>query len=384
MTGRRANGEGSVYRRADGRWVAAHYVLRPDGGRERRPVYGKTRAEVSAKLAEMVAKTHAGVPLATKLWTVQDYAEHWLADVVAPRLRPSTLASYRSTMRLHVLPAVGRVTLRRLTPTHIRRLLTAKSESGLSVRSVQIIHAALRAMLAEAMRDELVERNVATVVRGPASGRDEIKPWTPAEAGAFLAAAEGDRLHPLFAVGVALGLRRGELLGLRWVDVDLDQKMLRVRQSIQRVHRVGLIIGPPKSRRSIRDIPLPAYAVRVLGEHRDRQEAERVGVEPYWQESGLVFTTTIGTAIEPRNLLRSLDQLIMRAGVRRIRFHDLRHTCASLLLAQGVPPRVVMDVLGHSQFSITMDLYSHVMPTALREAADAIDRAMGRRPVDQN
>lgn len=187
------------------------------------------------------------------------------------------------------------------------------------------------------MRDELVERNVATVVRGPASGRDEVKPWTPTEAGAFLAAAAGDRLYALFAVGVALGLRRGELLGLRRVDVDLDQRMLRVRQSIQRFHGVGLIIGPPKSRRSIRDIPLPAYVVQVLAEHLDRQGSERAEVESYWQDCGLVFTTTIGTAIEPRNLLRLLDQLIVKAGVRRIRFHDLRHTCASLLLAQGVP-----------------------------------------------
>ena len=373
---RRANGEGSVYRRSDGRWVAAHYVLRPDGGRERRPIYGKTRAEVAAKLAEMVAKTHAGVPLATKAWTVQDYAEHWLTDVVAPRLRPSTLASYRSTVRLHIAPGIGRLTLRRLTPTHLRRLLAAKSESGLSVRSVQIVHAVVRAMLAEAMRDELVERNIATVVRGPSAAREEVKPWTPEEAGRLLAAAAGNRLYALFAAGVALGLRRGELLGLRWVDVDLEQRMLRVRQSVQRVHRVGLIVGPPKSRRSIRDIPLPAYAVRVLREHRDRQEVERCAVEPYWQDSGLVFTTTIGTAIEPRNLLRLLDQLIAAAGVRRIRFHDLRHTCASLLLAQGVPPRVVMDVLGHSQFAITMDLYSHVMPTALREAADAMDRVL--------
>lgn len=368
-----------MYRRADGRWAGAHYVLRPDGGRERRAVYGKTRAEASAKLANLIAKTDAGVPLAVKAWTVQDYAAHWLADVVAPRSRPSTLASYRDTMRLHVVPALGRHSLRRLTPAHVRRLLADKAASGLSVRSVQIIHATLRVMLSEAARDELVERNVAAIVRGPSSAREEVQPWSPAEAEAFLRAAAGDRLHALFAVGVALGLRKGELLGLRWSDVDLDQGMLRVRQSAQRIHGAGMVFGPPKSARSKRDIPLPAYSVRVLREHRTRQAEERLALGPYWQDSGLVFTSSAGTVVEPRNLARRLDELIQRAGVRRIRFHDLRHTCASLLLAQGVPPRVVMDVLGHSQFSITMDLYSHVMPTALREAADAIDRALGGR-----
>ncbi len=138
-----------------------------------------------------------------------------------------------------------------------------------------------------------------------------------------------------------------------------------------------MVFGPPKSANSRRDIPLPAVTVKVLEEHQKRQEAERAALEPYWQDTGLVFTTTIGTVIEPRNLARVLDGLVAKAGVRRIRLHDMRHTCASLLLAQGVPARVVMEVLGHSQLGITMNLYSHVMPSALREAADAIDRALG-------
>lgn len=375
---RRANGEGSIYQRRDGRWVAAHYVLRPDGGRDRRPVYGRTRAEAAAKLVEMIAKTNAGVPLAVKAWTVEGYGDHWLRDVVAPRLRPSTVASYRGTLSLHIVPMLGRYTLRRLSPSDVRRLLSAKTASGLSVRSVQIIHATLRAMLSEAVRDELVERNVAAIVRGPAAVREEVRPWSAEDAGAFLMVAAEDRLHALFAVGVALGLRKGELLGLRWQDVDLGGGLLHVRQSAQRVHGVGMVFGPPKSARSRRDIPLPAYAVRVLRDHRVKQAEERLALGPYWEDTGLVFTSTIGTVIEPRNLARTLDRLIVEAGVRRIRFHDLRHTCASLLLAQGVPPRVVMDVLGHSQFSITMDLYSHVMPSALRDAADAMDRTLGR------
>jgi integrase len=330
-----------------------------------------------AKLAELVAKTSAGVPLAVKAWTVESYAEHWLRDVVEARLRLATITSYRDTMRLHILPTLGRYGLRRLTPAHVRMLLTAKQAAGLSVRSVQIIHATLRAMLAEAVREELLERNVAAIVRAPASVPDEVRPWAPDEAAVFLQSAESDRLYALFAVGVGLGLRRGELLGLRWLDIDLDGRVLYVRQTAQRINGHGMVFGLPKSARSRRVIPLPAVTVKVLRQHRLRQEAERLAAEPYWHESGLVFTTTIGTVLEPRNLARLLDGLIKHAGVRRIRLHDLRHTCASLLLAQGVPPRVVMEVLGHSQLGITMNLYSHVMPSALREAADAIDRALG-------
>lgn len=144
---RRANGEGSIYRRADGRWAAAHYVLQPDGGRTRRAVYGKTRKEVADRLAELVRKTGAGIPLAVESWTVERYADYWLTQVVAPRLRPATLSSYRETLRLHVLPTLGRVRLQALTPAHVRRLLAERSAAGLGPRSVQIVHSTLRTLL---------------------------------------------------------------------------------------------------------------------------------------------------------------------------------------------------------------------------------------------
>lgn len=174
-------------------------------------------------------------------------------------------------------------------------------------------------------------------------------------------------------------MRKGELLALRWSDVDLDAGLVHVRQNVQRLPEVGLVFGPPKSSRSRRTIPLPAASIKVLRLHRGRQSAEMLALRPVGADSGLVFTSSVGTVIEPRNLTRSFDEMTARAGVRRIRFHDLRHTCASMLLAQGVPARVVMDVLGHSQLAMTTDLYSHVLPTALREAADAMDRALGHR-----
>lgn len=375
---RRANGEGSVYRRSDGRWTAAHYVLQANGGRVRRVVYGKTRKEAADKLADLVSKTSAGIPLAVRSWTVAGYAAHWLEDVVRPRLKPATFASYRETLRLHILPTLGRVKVQALRPDQVRTLLAHKLAAGLGPRSVQIVHGTLRTMLGEAVREEVIVRNPAAIVRPPSVTREEVQPWSPEEAGQFLGVSAEHRLYALFAVGVALGLRRGELLGLRWSDVDLDERVVRVRQNVQRLPEVGMVYGTPKTGKSRRTIPLPARSVKVLRAHRARQAAEVLALGPGWTESGLVFTSSVGTVVEPRNLSRLFDRLIAAAGVRRIRFHDLRHTCASLLLAQGVPPRVVMDVLGHSQMAITMDLYSHVMPTALREAADAIDRALGQ------
>ena len=373
---RRANGEGTIYRRSDGRWTAAHYVLLPGGGRRRRAVYGRTRKEVADKLATLITKTQAGVPLAVEPWTVERYAGYWLEKVVAPRLRPATVSSYRETLRLHIVPVLGRARLRSLTPAQVRSLLADRASSGLGPRSVQIIHGTLRTMLAEAVREELVERNVAAVVRAPSVPHVEVHPWSPQEAAVFLRSTESDRLYALFAVGVALGLRKGELLALRWGDVDFESGVLHVRRNVQRLPE-GLVFGPPKSSRSRRSVPLPATSVRVLRAHRAQQAAEILTLGPEWEDSDLVFASTVGTVVEPRNLNRFFDQLMVKAGVRRIRFHDLRHTCASMLLAQGVPARVVMDVLGHSQLAMTTDLYSHVMPTALAEAAKAMDRALG-------
>ena len=372
----RANGEGSVYLRQDGRWSAAAYVLRPDGGRVRRQVYGRTRAEASQKLTVLLSKTAAGIPLAGEAWTVRSYADHWLETVARARLRPATWTNYSYAVRVHIGPSLGSVRLRSLTPARVRRFLAERTEAGLAANSVRIIHATLRTMLAEAVRDELVERNVASIVRGPRIDHEEVRPWSLDEAATFLAAAREHRLSALFAVGVAVGLRRGELLALVWDDVDLDGGILRVRRTVQRLRGQGLVFGPPKSIRSRRSIPLPESSRAALLSYRERQEVERLTAGDSWQESGLVFTTSVGTVVEPRNLSRIFEHLVERSGVRRIRFHDLRHTCASLLLAQGVSPRVVMDVLGHSQLSITMDLYSHVMPSALRDAAVAMDRAL--------
>lgn len=318
------------------------------------------------------------------------HSEHWLEEIAPDRLRPATLAAYQYCVVNYIVPVLGRKRLSRLTTGDVRSLISyarqmkARGRKGqplderrpVSLRTVQFVHAVLRAMLAQAVRDELISRNVAVLVQPPRPARDEVRPWDVDSVAIFLEAARSDRLFALYAVAVALGLRRGELLGLRWQDVDLDVRTLRVEQTVQRIAGRGLVVGPPKSRRSRRTIPLPDSCVAALRRHRARRGSERLTAGDSWTDSGLVFATSTGRVIEPRNLNRAFESLCRRSGVPAIRFHDLRHTCASLLLTQGVQARVVMEILGHSQISITLDTYSHVMPAAERDAADRMDAAL--------
>jgi integrase len=200
----------------------------------------------------------------------------------------------------------------------------------------------------------------------------QIRPLSIDEARLLLKAAKRDRLYALYAVALSLGLRRGEALGLRWVDVELTTGVLHVRQTVQR-HGGQLHYAPPKTPRSRRTIPLPPSCVKILERHRERQAEERITAGDSWQESDLVFTTPRGAPVEPNDFSKAFRRLCLAAGIRPVRLHDLRHTCASLLLAQGVPPRVVMEVLGHSSLDVTMNIYGHVMLDAQREALSRME-----------
>jgi integrase len=234
------------------------------------------------------------------------------------------------------------------------------------------MHAILRAALQHALREDLVGRNVAKLVVVAGGDSGEVVPLSVEEARGLLAAAEGTRLYALWAVALAVGLRRGEALGLRWQDADLDKGELRVVQTLQRVDG-RLQFVPPKSERSRRRVPLPAVTVAALIEHRGQAEREAASRGECVLPGDVVFTSSIGTPLGPRNANRAFSNLLVVAGLRPTRLHDLRHTCASLLLAQGVSPRVVMETLGHSAIAVTMNTYGHVMPLAQREAADRMN-----------
>jgi integrase len=319
------------------------------------------------------------------------FLDRWLADSVKTTVRPKTLRSYTQLVELHLKPGLGHIQLAKLNPQETQRFLNRKLESGslrkppageatkpkaLSPRTVQYLHSILRHALGVALRWGLVARNVATLVNPPRVARKEVVPLAPAEAKMLLDALKGDRLEALYSVALAVGLRQGEALGLRWLDVDLDAGTLNVRVALQRIDgKVELV--EPKTDRSRRAIALPAVAVEALRRHQVRQKQDRLVAGSRWKDAlGLVFTSTIGTPLDSGNVTHYLQRKLKDAGLPRQRFHDLRHCCASLLLAQGVHPRVVMELLGHSQIALTMNTYSHVMPALKSEAAGKMDAAL--------
>jgi integrase len=365
---RRANGEGTIVRRSDGRFQAAYYVLTPEGTRKRRFVYGRTFEECHAKLVEMKAKTAQGIPLGIKAWTLERYLHHWLTEVAAQRLRPTTIAGYETVIRVHLVPALGHKKLTSLTPQDVRRLLAAKRDAGLSVRMVQYIHAVLRNALQNAVREELVPRNVAKLVQVEAPDYDVGKGLTITQAQRLLETVKNTRWHTLYVLALMLGLRRGELLGLRWSDIDLDNATLTVRQNLVRVAG-QLRIQAPKTRRSRRTLPLPPQVVTALRAHRARQTKDRLAAGSSWADNDLVFTTALGTPIEPRNLNRHFYSIRDKAGLPDVRFHDLRHTCLTLLLSLGTPPHIAQAIAGHSHIDVTMMIYAH---TGMKEQTEAL------------
>jgi integrase len=262
-----------------------------------------------------------------------------------------------------------------LSPSDVRSFLAAKRAAGLSVTTVKQLHAILRSALAHAVREDLIARNVARLVVVPSAPRCDVQPLTVVEARRLLVAASEDRYRALWVLLLTAGLRRGEVLGLRWADLDLDNGVLRVRQTLQRAGgRLQLV--PPKSERSRRSVPLASMAVVALRDHRLKMAREFLTRGQRLSDDDLVFLTAKGTPVEPRNLNRSFVALLRAAKLRHIRLHDLRHTCATLLLAQGIPARVVMETLGHSAIAVTMNTYSHVMPSLLRDAADRMDEVL--------
>jgi integrase len=279
---------------------------------------------------------------------------------------------------LHLAPELGRTPLVKLTPEAVQRYMNRKQEAGLSARTVQYHHAVLRRALNQAERWGLVPRNVARLASPPRVQRPEVRPLTAEQARTFLAATKGDRLAPLYALALGLGLRQGELLGVTWDDVDLEVGTLAVRRTLQR-YGGAYHLDEPKTERSRRTIPLPAGLTGVLRAHRARQLEERLRAGPEWEGDAwrLVFATERGEPLSPCQLTRRFQAALRAAGLPRQRFHDMRHAAASFMLSQGVPLRVAMEVLGHSQIAVTANTYSHVMPEIQRDAMERVGILLG-------
>lgn len=358
------------------------------GTRRRKVVYGRTRAEVVAKLRTTAARVEQQLPLPDERQTTGSYLSWWVETVVPGQVRPRTAEMYAGVIRRYVIPALGKLPLAKLTPQHVHSMLAAMDRRGLSRATILGTRAVLRRALTHAERWGLVARNVAALVDPPrvAKARTDDA-LTLAEAHQLLAAARGDRLEALVTVALALGLRKGEALGLTWDVIDFDARTLAVLQTLDRLSGVrtaragaGLVVGEPKTTRSRRTVPLPDVCVDALKTHRKRQVEERLAVGPAWHDTGFVFTTSVGTPIDPRNLTNWFHTLTARAGLGRRRFHALRHSAVTLALAQGVPLEVVSRMVGHSSITVTADVYAHLVPALQRQAADAMDRALRHEP----
>lgn len=376
MARRRGNGEGTIRKRADGRWEGRLQVGMKDGKPSLRYFYGNTRREVAEQLTEAQKELEHGVLPEAAKWTVEEYLKHWLESVAKPAVRPRTFVGYDMYVRLYLVPHLGDVPLRKLTPVEIQNM-NAKLLQHLSARTVSHNLTILKNALNYGMRSGLLTRNVGAIVDPPRAERYEIQILTPEQVKIFLDAARGERYETLYLVAITTGLRMGELFGLRWSEVNLERGRLNVKASLTR-RKGSWSITEPKSNSSRRSIVLPAQVVASLREHRIRQIEERLAAGSGWQNHDLVFCTGLGTPLTAANLhSRSFKPLLKKAGLPSIRFHDLRHTCASLLLGQNEHPKVVQDLLGHSSVSLTMDTYSHLMDGMRKSAAQKMESLLG-------
>ena len=381
---RRARGEGTVVRDGNG-WSA---LLRVDGRRVKRRF--PTKDDAVHGLDAMRARRDSGRRFPRARYRVRDLLRDWLE---AGRWRPATRAGYESKVRLYLEPALGGIELAKLTPQEAQRMLAGLERRGLSPRTVQQTRAILRSALTTAQRWDLVDRNVARLVAPPRAETSERPALSAGQVLAFLEAARRDRLEALYVLAVAVGLRQGEALGLRWEDVELEARELRVRKSL---HRQGgaYVLLDPKTARSRRTIPLPLFVADALRRQTTRQKEERMkhGRED-WRDplGGLVFTTKDGSPLNGSVVTHRLHELTAAscascgavatgehaghefASLPRVRFHDLRHCAATLMQTLRVQPRLAQALLGHSSVQLTLDVYSHAADDELRAAMDRLE-----------
>ncbi len=370
----RGKGEGSIGKRADGRHYAYLTITEPSGETKRRYFYGKTEREVRAKLREAQRRHDEGSPVAPKKQTVSQYLTAWL-ETARPSLRAATYSKYELYVRRHIIPAIGGLQVRTLQREDVQNMLNKQQGALVPGETRRLTRAVLKRALSDALRDGTVTRNVAALTRAPEVIKTEMKFWVPREVRTFLKSIEDHRFEALFNTYLSIGLRRGEALALKWQDLDLNKGTLTVRSTLSR-RGGGIIVNAPKTATSAREILLPRSLVQMLRAHRVRQLENKFRAGEDWKNKGYVFTTFAGNSIEPRIVNRTLDTLIAKSCVPRIRVHDLRHTAATLMILNGTPIKVVSEILGHSNIRITMDLYVHVLGEQRAEAADRMDKML--------
>jgi integrase len=342
-------------------WVAE--LVMPNGKPKRK--YSKFQKVVKDWLHDQREAIRDHRWIDNEATTFGDFLARYVRDVASHTLRPKTLQNYESLIRLHIKPELGTIKLGKLRPEHLQSFYTRKLEGGLSRGYVRGIHAIIHKCLDQAVKWGLANRNVSDLTSPPTSPKTvATNVWTVDEARRFLASVKDHPYYPLYLLAISMGMREGELLGLHWEDINWETKTIHVSHAAQTLRGRGVVLTEPKTERGKRTIPIPAM---VLDELRERKNGNK----------GLIFHTKSGKPINARHLVRHFRIANDAAGVPVIRFHDLRHTCATLLLSQNVHPKVVQEILGHSQIRLTLDTYSHVIPSMQSDAADKMNGLLG-------
>jgi integrase len=341
----------------------------PDGKRIYRWHSGyATKRDAQQARAELLGAVDRNSYVPPDKTTVADYLRQQWLPAVQSRVRPGTWEEYRRKAETHLIPAIGQIPLQQLTTAMLNTLYQQLLDRGTGARTVQYVHATIRKALNDAVRWGLLVRNPALYAAAPTPRRTELLTWTAEELRHFLESVHGDRLYAAWRLAALTGMRRGEVLGLRWADLDLDAGWLSVRQTLVVVDNHPQL-SQPKTARGRRRLALDPDTIAALRAHHTAQAAERLAAGPAWPNSDLVFTRQDGAPLHPEYMRRRFDRRIARAGLPRIRFHDLRHTHATLALHAGVHPKVISERLGHATVAMTLDVYSHAIPALQQDAA---------------
>jgi integrase len=366
---RRGHGEGTIYQRKDGRWSAD---ISLENGK-RRTLYGKTRKEVADKLNTALQEQKQGILATGPQQTVANYLNYWLEEVHKVTLKVSTYALYRRHLDNHILPSLGHIQLRKLTADQVQAFCSQMSKNGLKSGTVRLVHTILDAALQDAVRWKRLTINVCETVKLPRHTQREVQPLDQEQAKRLLHAARGSRLDCIIIVALTTGMRLGEILALRWNDIDLEVRVLQVRHTVDYIKGHGWVETEPKTEHGKRSLMLPQVTVDALKAHRTYQLEVRLKAGTRWKEQGLVFPNRDGGYFRRPRLYAIFKKLLQEAHLPDMHFHDLRHSAATILLSMGVPAKVVQEILGHGNISTTMNIYGHVFPSMHRDAMDEMD-----------
>jgi integrase len=376
---RRLNSEGTVVKRKDGRWAGAVTIDWANGKQRRRWVYGKSAADVLEKIDELRKNQRDGIHIEPSKSTVGDWLNVWLYEYAKPSVRETAWTSYESVVRVHLITGLGAIVLNKLQPAQVQRFLNAKARDGYNATTIGHMLVILKMALKQAVVDRLLVFSPAEGTRPPKKQQAEARALTVDQQAQLMTVLGTERLGPLIAFALGTGMRHGELLALRWSEVDLGAGVVSVQRTTNRVKagdgdaKTRVIIGSPKTAKGRRRIPMPDGVRRVLQQWRVTQTQERLAAGPAWHDTGLVWTTAVGKPLSTGipNLL--LDRLAARAGIGHVKLHELRHTYATRLMEAGVDARTVQEMMGHANVAMTLGRYSHVMPERKQSAAAALN-----------